>query len=107
MVATYKEIRETVQHGHLYRLRSPRESPLAALQYVHRDGSEAVVFVFLHSSRFGSIRTALRLQGLAPEARYQVAGEETLVSGAALMGRGLPIALRGDYVSQLIRIRRV
>ncbi len=107
LIAQYKAIRETVQHGHLYRLRSPREHNLSALQYVHPSGREAVVFVFLHSSRFGPMRTLLRLQGLMPGARYRIEGEEHEVSGAALMGRGVPIRLRGDYVSKLIRIEQL
>jgi alpha-galactosidase len=106
-ISLYKEIRETVQHGHLYRLRSPRDSQLAAIQYLHRNGSEVVVFAFLHRSIFGSIRAMLRLQGLRSEARYQIEGEVETLSGAALMGRGLPISLCGDYISRLIRIRRV
>jgi alpha-galactosidase len=106
-IALYKEIREAVQHGDLYRLRSPRESVLAALQYVQRDGAQAVVFVFLQSARFGPMGTMLRLQGLEPDGRYRVEGQDGVLSGAGLMKRGLPVALRGDYTSRLIRVFRV
>lgn len=120
-VALYKEIRATVQQGRLYRLRSPRESELSALQYVHPDGSQGVLFCFLHSSRFGPVHAWVQLQGLEPEARYRVEGvpvepqrrgdpgpaTTVVLSGAALMQRGLYLALRGDYQSLIIRLFRV
>ncbi len=105
-IAVYKEIRETVQFGSLYRLRSPRESALSAVQFVHPDGHEAVVFAFLSASTFGEFRTMLRLQGLDADATYQINDNLTL-SGQALMKRGLPLALKGSFVSQMLRIRRV
>ena len=107
LIAEYKEIRETIQHGLLYRLRSPRESQLTVVQYVGEGGNEIVVFVFLHSSRFGPVNTTIRLQGLQADARYTMNDDAHSLSGSALMHRGIPLSMRGDYVSQLIRIRRV
>lgn len=106
-IALYKKIRQTVQFGRLYRLRSPRESALSATQFVSADGQESVVFAFLSASTFGEFRTGLRLQGLEPDALYQVEGLDYRLSGQALMRRGLPIGLRGAFVSQMLRIRRV
>ena len=107
LIAEYKEIRETVQHGLLYRLRSPRESELTAVQYVAEDGNESVVFIFLHRSRFGPLNRTVRLQGLEADARYTVDEQTETLSGSALMYGGIPLSMRGDYVSRLIRIRRV
>ena len=53
MVAHYKQIRETVQTGRLYRLFSPRAGELTANQYVSQDGKQAVLFAFLHSQQYG------------------------------------------------------
>ena len=105
-VATYKRIRHIVQQGQLYRLSSLRTGDWAAFQYVSVDGAEAVLLVFLHASRFGANRRWFRLQGLEPEAFYQIAGEEAVVSGAALMARGLPVELRGDLQSCLLHLTR-
>jgi alpha-galactosidase len=109
-IATYKSIREIVQHGDQYRLASLRQGDWAALQYVATDGKEAVVFVFLHASRFGPSRRRLRLQGLEPDALYRVdAGEVGAQpqSGAALMARGLIVEMCGDLQSRLIHIQRL
>jgi alpha-galactosidase len=121
LIALYKEIRATVQQGQLYRLRSPRSSELAAVQYVHRDGSQAALFCFLHSSRFGPVRAWVQLQGLESLAHYRVEGlpverpphalqeaatTTIVLSGAALMQRGLYLSLRGDYQSLIVRLFR-
>jgi alpha-galactosidase len=107
LITQYKAIRDTVQFGKLYRLRSPRESVLSAFEFVHPNGHEAVVFAFLSASHFGEYRAALRLQGLEPEALYRVEEHNLVVSGKALMKRGLPLAMKGTFVSQMLRLQRV
>jgi alpha-galactosidase len=105
-IALYKDIRETMQFGVLYRLRSPRESALSAFQFVHPGGRESVVTVFLGQSQFGHFYAHVRLQGLEQDARYLVDGWDEPWSGQALMKRGLPVALKGSFVSRLIRLSR-
>jgi alpha-galactosidase len=106
-IALYKSIRETMQFGAFYRLRSPRESRLSAFQFIHPDGHESVVVIFLSQSQFGYFSTAVCLEGLEPDTRYRVDGWEEPWSGQALMKRGLPVALKGAFVSRLIRLARV
>jgi hypothetical protein len=54
MIAPYKQVRETVQHGSLYRLISPQESSeYSATESVSLDKQQAVLFTFLHSSQKG------------------------------------------------------
>lgn len=108
-VEQYKEIRHVIMAGGLYRLESLRGSNVAAYQYVGEDDREAVVFVFLQSQHFGTEERRLRLQGLDASAVYEVRreGRETVaVHGSTLMNAGLPVTLRGDYGSELIRLKR-
>jgi hypothetical protein len=50
MIAAYKQVRETVQHGSLYRLISPQHnSEYSATESVSLDKQQAVLFTFLHS----------------------------------------------------------
>ncbi len=105
-VAQYKAIRETVQLGKFYRLRSPRESTLSAFEFVHPDGHEVIAFAFLSASNFGEQRIALRLQGLEPEANYRIEQLDLVLSGTALMKRGIPLAMKGTFVSQMLRLQR-
>ncbi|WP_123039205.1 alpha-galactosidase [Cohnella candidum] len=109
-VAVYKEIRPTIMQGDLYRLESMRNTNAAAYQYVGQDGQEAVVFAFLHSQHFGSEERRLRLQGLDPNAVYEVEsapGATVQRHGSTLMNLGIPLTLQGDYKSRLIRLKRV
>lgn len=110
-VATYKEIREIVQHGAQYRLLSPRDNNLASVMYVSENKSEAVLFAFLHSNHFGEELPQIYLKGLEEIALYEVKlSQATLkMSGKALMKVGINLSkeLRGDFDSQLIRIKKL
>ena len=106
MIAEYKTIRETVQHGSLYRLVSPQAgSDFSATQSVSRDRKQSVAFAFLHSSQLGYPTPRLYLQGLDPAAIYRTRmihgtlSKDTpeSASGAFWMSHGLDIDLRGDY----------
>ena len=111
MIAGYKGVRSTIQRGRLYRLASPRSADgLASTQYVSEDGRQAVVFATLHSQQYGRTQPALLLQGLDPQAIYQVADVDrrftAALSGATLMTRGLPLALTGDYAATAFTLER-
>ncbi|GGI44509.1 alpha-galactosidase [Paenibacillus marchantiophytorum] len=109
-IAQYKEIRHIIMAGHQYRLRSLRDSDVAAVQYVSKDGDEAVVFLFLHAQQFGNSSPSISLQGLEPNADYLVHGleqEPVPFKGKNLMHVGLNPKLTGDYDSALIRLQRV
>jgi alpha-galactosidase len=106
MVAEYKTIRETVQHGSLYRLISPQGgSEYSATQSVSRDRKQSVAFAFLHSSQMGYPAPRLYLQGLDPNVVYRThiihgsLSKDTpeSASGAFWMSHGIDIDLQGDY----------
>jgi len=111
--AFYKSVRTTVQHGSLYRLERPEESESSRVEYVAENGSQAVVFAYLHSQHYGLAQSLVRLKGLDPLAVYRVmpldtdkyTGEE-VVSGAVLMGHGVELKLSGDYDSSAIVLER-
>ncbi|HEY2003455.1 MAG TPA: alpha-galactosidase, partial [Acidobacteriaceae bacterium] len=71
LVAFYKTIRPTVQQGLQYRLIAPSRpgapSERAATEYVSGDGTQAVVFAYLHSQNFGDPYPLVRLAGLDPK----------------------------------------
>jgi alpha-galactosidase len=101
LVAFYKTIRETTQHGKLYRLLSPRESEVAANQFVSEDGGQSVVFALLRTREFYSIdNPRVTLRGLEPSAQYRVKPLHATklmesvesASGAWLMQHGLHFA---------------
>jgi alpha-galactosidase len=107
LVAGYKEIREVVQRGRLYRLASARRDALGASQYV-REG-EVVILAWWGPDQCGPGQPRLRLAGLEPTARYRDLQTGTLHDGAALMraGLALPVGPDFDFGSALVRLVRV
>jgi len=106
LVAQYKEIRHIIQFGDLSRLRSPQLHPFSAVQYVSKDRSEGVLFVFRTLIPDPVELPPLYLRGLDPHARYTVTGFEGPCSGQAWMHVGLQVSLN-NFQSTLLRIRRI
>lgn len=117
LIALYKEIRPVVQQGDQYRILSPREQGLSALLYVAKDRSEALLFAFLSRNHFRNPLPVIRLQGLDPEAVYEVELPVTEgtssplidpqpMSGSALRRVGLRLDLRREYESVVLRLFR-
>ncbi|WP_058301994.1 alpha-galactosidase [Gorillibacterium timonense] len=105
-IAEYKTIRHLIQEGLQYRLLSPREGNLTAVQYVSPDQNEAVLFVFsVHQSNADPI-PPVYLQGLQPDQLYKLDGYDRPMSGRSLMSQGLPVAFQGVFQSRLIKIAK-
>ena len=113
MITEYKALRETIQHGSLYHLLSPRDaSEFSATESVSPDKNQAVVFSFLHSSQMGYPFPTLYVKGLEPEANYTLAsivgkaaeGTPQSASGRYWMAHGLEPELQGDYQAAAFRL---
>jgi alpha-galactosidase len=115
MIAYYKQIRQTVQQGKLYRLFSPREGELTANQYASDDGKQSVLFAFLRSQQYGRPVPTIRLRGLdergvyrlQPLHRNKLVEKVDTASGAYLENHGLDLHLVGDYDGTSILLERV
>lgn len=120
----YKEIREITQQAYVYRLASAFDGPYTVWEYLKRDRTEGVLFVFVHGMSFKDEMPRMRLRGLEAHEKYQVSGFEKYVEkgfdtvvrekelewtafGDTLMKFGISLAGRGDYDCQLIRIKKV
>jgi alpha-galactosidase len=74
MVTQYKQIREIVQRGSLYRLISPQNgSEQSVTESVSEDQRRAVVFVFLHSSQMLYPFPRIYLRGSNTDAMFRIA----------------------------------
>ena len=118
----YKELRELIQLGNLYRLvspyndqypmsnvKSPETQSVAALMYVNDTKDHAVLFAYGLSSFMKQASRRIRLAGLDPERTYTLTernvrhGEQPCAldgqsfTGAHLMSVGLDIPLSTEY----------
>jgi alpha-galactosidase len=112
LIAAYKGVRETVQHGSLYRLISPRDgSEDSVTESVSLDKKQGVLFAFLHSSTMGYPFPRVYLRGLDPKQVYGVTaisgalakGMPAEASGSYWMSHGVDVELRGDFQAAAFR----
>ncbi len=88
-IAQYKEIREVVHTGNLYRLKSPFESNHTVWQYISQDEKTVVLLYFRTRAVPGFERNMLRLDGLCPNGTYQLRQTGDTYSGNVLMNYGI------------------
>ncbi|MBA3282319.1 MAG: alpha-galactosidase [Acidimicrobiia bacterium] len=107
--ATYRQIRDLVQHGDLYRLVSPVASDRAALAYVAPGGDRAVVFAYVLPDGApdppirGPAGAPIKLPWLDPGTRYEVRdvtpGPSPVDPTESAGGGGEPVELVGAELS--------
>lgn len=90
-IALHKKLRHVVQLGDLYRLASLREKDYMAVEFVSRDQTEAVVFLFAPVRKFALPYDSLKLYGLNPDLIYRTEDGFSM-SGDGLMKMGFPSA---------------
>ena len=72
-VASYKEFRDVVFNGDLYRLGTPYGNDFYGMMYVSEDKSRAVVYTYcLRFRQLACDGVPFRLQGLDPDRKYRV-----------------------------------
>lgn len=106
-IALYKEIRNTVQFGKLYRLADFENDGIYANQYVGEN--QSVLFVCKSVNTFFNEKFYhIRLKGLDEFARYTLKydGKEESCSGAYLMNVGLGFEMGGTLQSKIIIIEK-
>lgn len=106
-VKIYKKYQELIYNGLYYRLCNPIEENLSFWEFVSKDKSEVLVQGVVYRAEPNSLRNRIRLIGLLEDAMYQIEGEETVCSGAALMAGGILIPeTKGDHVAVQMYLKR-
>lgn len=117
-IQLYKEIRNTILHGDLYRILSPYKNNRTAYMYVNDNKSEAIVFNFLVRKEVYPKPTTIVLQGLDPNKKYTLKEinkdpddwsrftkyEGKTFSGEYLMNVGLHFAMYNEFESLVIQL---
>ena len=116
MVAQYKQIREIVQRGSLYRLISPQDgSEHSVTESVSTDQNAAVAFAFLHSSGMLYPFPRIYLRGLKADTMYRIEALDgklstdtpEVASGAFWMQNGVDVNLQGDFQAAAFSLKAV
>lgn len=85
-IASFKEYRDLVFYGDLYRLGSPYDSDFYSLMYVSPDKKRAVVFAYTIKYQGRTLKPVFRLDGLSDDFSYSI--KELNVEKSCFWGSG-------------------
>jgi alpha-galactosidase len=73
-VENYNSFKDIVWHGDMFRLVNPHENDIAALLYVNKDKSKAIMFNYLVNNRYAITATErpVIMKGLDPLKKYKI-----------------------------------
>ena len=112
-VANYNRLKPVILDGDMYHLVSPYETSHAALNYVSKDKSRAVLFAYDLHPRYKEPQPNVRLQGLDPMRVYNVTeinlpdghkAETKSYTGDYLMKIGLSVLSASDGTSHVYEL---
>ncbi len=91
-IKTFKELSDVIHTGDYYRLTNPMEDEaFASWQFVSKEKDESLLNIIRVRQYANDPIHIIKLQGLLPEATYQLKGTDNYFSGAALMNGGFEI----------------
>jgi alpha-galactosidase len=100
-IKNYDSFKDIVWHGTQYRLASPYENPFASIMYVNDDKSRAIMFTYLHSTRFieNATERPIKLNGLDAVKKYQV--KEINMYPGTISSVSLDQVYSGDFLMNI------
>lgn len=108
-IALYKEIREIVQFGNLYRNMDIDEDEILFNQYVNDEKTKSVAFIAANGTRFYKKSVPMLFDGLDGNKRYTLTVDKKTYekSGAYLMNVGIESEVRGVDYNKIIIIEEI
>jgi Alpha-galactosidase len=112
-ITQYKDIRETVQFGTQYRLVSPYDNNRSIVQFVNKDKTESIIFVYtLGEYPNNAIPETKRtnnvlLRGLNPDKSYRIEGVDGTFKGDFLLNIGVEFPVKGAIKSRIFKLQEV
>ncbi len=85
----FKEKRQLIQHGDLYRLLSPFEGNIASWMVLSKDQKEGLVYICQALAIPNAPQIRIKLKGLNEKSKYQVVGSDHWHYGDELMYLGI------------------
>lgn len=108
-IALYKDIRELVQFGNLYRNMDIDEDEISFNQYVNDKKTKSVAFIAANGTRFYKKSVPFYFDGLESDKLYMLEIDGTVFkkSGAYLMNVGIELEVRGADYNRIIMIEEI
>ena len=99
-IEQYKELRETIHKGDMYRLKSPFDGQNTAWEYVYENKVVLMYFTILTRCQIGKV--CVKLAGLDEKAHYVEKNSKTKYSGSYLMNVGLYFENDEEFSSKVL-----
>ena len=99
-IEQYKELRETIHKGDMYRLKSPFDGQNTAWEYVYENKVVLMYFTILTRCQIGKV--CIKLAGLDEKAHYVEKNSKTKYSGSYLMNVGLYFENDEEFSSKVL-----
>ena len=103
----YKEIREIVHDGTMYRLVSPFETNETAWEYIAEDGKSVVLCYYVIKADMQKDGRFVKLSGLDKDTLYRVRGTEKVYNGSVLENYGIQLEGNTDYYSEVVVLDKI
>lgn len=104
-VEKYKELREVFHKGECYRLRSPFETDLSAIQFISEDEKTVVLCIYSKTATAMAPDEYVKLQGLDKKAKYTQG--DRIYGGDLLMNRGIWFCNKNEYASKILVFKKL
>ncbi len=101
-VEFYKNHRDTIHNGDMYRLVSPFEEPFASWQFISEDKKEVILFMCVISAKCDVVPKRVKMQGLESDAVYVEKASGKEYSGEFLMRVGYALHRGYDYKNDML-----
>lgn len=106
-IKEFKEIRETVHKGDMYRLKSPFEGGNCAWEFVSEDKAQAVMMYVTVLATPQPPLTCVKLDGLDAGAKYREKKSGKIYGGDYLMNVGLYFEDCHDFISKMMVFEKI
>ena len=103
----YKKIREAVQFGTMYRLKSPFEGNISAWNFVSPDETTVILCIYNVLGCAAAKSEWIKLRGLDSDADYRIDGTDTIYGGDVLMNAGVLRRYNHDFQSEIIVLKKI
>jgi len=104
----YKDIREIIYYGDLYRVENPYNSKRVSFMYVSKDKTKAVLFVYAIED-LNNVNITIKLKGLNSANKYLLIlkNKRVILQGKYLMNSGLKIPVTKKQDSLIVKIEKI
>lgn len=100
-IERYKQIRDIIHNGNMYRIMSPFDGEQCVWQFVSEDKKKTVVCCGSINAKAEQRSKAIKLCGLNSQSTYKLLGADKVYSGSVLMNYGMLSKPQNDFSAEL------